>query len=141
MNTHLFSFHIFLGCSSMFHFSYNGNFLEKNNRVQQVPNNNVAIYGKSALFNKGGQIIIWLMNNINLDGDFSLCFEFMVKTYQGEVALISNDLNGYGATYKITYTPQLQLVRGYIIQKNKRPLHLRVYGVVSFRTNYSSSRI
>jgi hypothetical protein len=81
------------------------------------------------------------MNNINLDGDFSLCFEFMVKTYQGEVALISNDLNGYGATYKITYTPQLQLVRGYIIQKNKRPLHLRVYGVVSFRTNYSSSRI
>ncbi|XP_052101910.1 uncharacterized protein LOC127735686 [Mytilus californianus] len=124
------------GCSPMFHFTYNGNFLEKYNRVQQVPNNNVAIYRKSALFNKGGKIIIWAMNNIDLDNEFSLCFEFMAKTYKGEVALMSNDQNGYGATYKISYIPALGVVKAYILQKNKRLIQMQVFGVNPSRAHF-----
>lgn len=117
----------------MFHFSYNGNFLEKNNRVQQVPNTNVGIFRKAALFNKGGKIIIWSMNNVDFESDFELSFEFMVKTFKGEVALVSNDGgNGYGATYKITYVPSLGIVKGYIIQKDKRMLKMQVFDVVSY---------
>ena len=39
----------------MFHFGYNGDFLEEYNQAPQAPNTAVSIYQKSALFSKGGK--------------------------------------------------------------------------------------
>ena len=38
----------------MFHFGYNGDFLEEYNKAPQAANTAVSIYQKSALFSKGG---------------------------------------------------------------------------------------
>nr|AYN73052.1 chitin binding domain-containing protein [Pinctada fucata] len=116
-------------CSTMFHFMYDGNFLEKYNRIQQMPTTGVAIFGKSALFNKGGKIIIWAMNNLDLDNDFALCFEFQVKTMNGEVSLLSNDYDKVSFTYKLTYIPLKRKVRAYVILKDGTLADLTVIGV------------
>lgn len=114
----------------MFYFKYNGNFLEKYNRVQQMPTAGVALFRKSVLFDHGGKIIIWAMNNMELDGDFSLCFEFMVKTYKGEIALLSNDFGNDHFTYKLTYIPALGVVKAYLVLKDGTVAILSVVGVV-----------
>lgn len=119
----------------MFHFKYNGNFLEKHNRVQQLPTTGVALFRKSVLFNRGGKIIIWAMNNMDLDGDFSLCFEFMTKTFDGEIALISNDFEDAHFTYKLTFIPALGVVKGYFVLRDGSVATLDVVGVVSNDAN------
>lgn len=121
---------LFSGCKPMFYFKYNGNFLEKYNRVQQMPTAGVALFRKSVLFDHGGKIIIWAMNNMELDGDFSLCFEFMVKTYKGEIALLSNDFGNDHFTYKLTYIPALGVVKAYLVLKDGTVAILSVVGVV-----------
>ena len=110
---------------------YDGNFLEKYNRIQQVPTKGVALFGKSALFDRGGKIVIWAMNNLDLDSDFALCFEFQVQATKGEIALLSNDFNKIDFTYKITYTPSRRAVRAYVCLKDGTMADLTVLGVVS----------
>ena len=44
-----------LGCLPLFHFGYNGDFLEEYNKVPQAANAAVSIYKNSALFSKGGK--------------------------------------------------------------------------------------
>ncbi|KAJ8316903.1 hypothetical protein KUTeg_004807 [Tegillarca granosa] len=99
-------------CKPLFHFSYDGNFLENWNRVQQVPNSHVSIFQKSAIFSKGGKVIIWTLNDMELNNDFSFCFEFMAKNQFGETALISNDYNKVPFTYKLTFIPETGVVKG-----------------------------
>jgi len=114
----------------MFHFQYNGNFLEVNNRIQQVPNTGVSIFRKSALFSQGGQILIWAMNNLDMDSDFAFCFEFMTGAISGEVALLSNDYQNIPFTYKITYIPGTSMIKAYILLKDGSVAELSVVGVV-----------
>ncbi|OWF55103.1 Protein PIF [Mizuhopecten yessoensis] len=124
------------GCKPMYHFQYNGNFLEAYNRIQQVPNTGVAIYRKSALFSEGGQIMVWAMNNMNLDKEFAFCFEFMSKVYNGEVALLSNGYKGHDFTYKITYIPAQSLVKVYIELDDDTTAHLVVTGVHPLKPHF-----
>ncbi|XP_069138939.1 uncharacterized protein [Argopecten irradians] len=124
------------GCKPMYHFQYNGNFLEAYNRIQQVPNTGVAIYRKSALFSDGGQIMIWAMNNMNLDKEFAFCFEFMAKIYNGEVALLSNGYKDSDFTYKITYLPAQAIVKAYIELDDGTTAHLVVKGVIPLKPHF-----
>lgn len=121
----------FLGCKPMFHFKYNGNFLERYNRVQQMPTTGVTLFRRSVLFDHGGKITIWAMNNMDFDGDFSLCFEFMVKTFNGEIALLSNDFEDAHFTYKLSFIPALGVVKGYFVLRDGSVATLDVMGVVS----------
>ncbi|XP_053406689.1 uncharacterized protein LOC123547647 [Mercenaria mercenaria] len=117
------------GCTSMFHFGYSGNFLEEYNKAPQAPNTAVSIYKKSALFSKGGRIVIWMMNDIDMDSEWALCFEFMTQSYGGEVALVSNDWKKVSFTYKITHIPGKNLVVGYFRMKDGTIAELIVMGV------------
>ncbi|XP_065925298.1 uncharacterized protein [Magallana gigas] len=117
------------GCKPMFHFKYNGNFLERYNRVQQMPTTGVTLFRRSVLFDHGGKIIIWAMNNMDFDGDFSLCFEFMVKTFNGEIALLSNDFEDAHFTYKLSFIPALGVVKGYFVLRDGSVATLDVMGV------------
>ncbi|WAR20820.1 hypothetical protein MAR_014794 [Mya arenaria] len=118
------------GCGPLFHFPYAGSFLEVANRAPQSPNTAVSIYRKSALFAKGGEIVIWLMNDLDLDSEWALCFEFFTRVSgSGEVALVSNDWRGLPFTFKITHDPENHKVNGYFRMKDGRVVHLVVGGV------------
>lgn len=116
-------------CSPMFHFGYSGNFLEEYNKTPQAPNQAVSIYKKSALFSKGGQIVIWLMNDIDMDNEWAMSFEFLTQAYDGEVALVSNDWKEVPFTYKITHIPAKHVVMGYFRMKDGSVVELVIMGV------------
>ncbi|KAK3587502.1 hypothetical protein CHS0354_003645 [Potamilus streckersoni] len=116
-------------CQPMFSFSFEKSFLEDYNRVPQDPNTHVAIYQKSARFTKGGRIAIWMMNDLDLDSEWAMCFEFMTHIYNGEVALVSDDWKDKGFTYKITYIPEKALVKGYFRMKDDSIADLTIVGV------------
>ncbi|KAL4231607.1 hypothetical protein ACF0H5_009187 [Mactra antiquata] len=116
-------------CNPMFHFGYSGNFLEEYNKAPQVPNTEVSIYKKSALFNEGGQILIWMMNDIDMNNEWALAFEFMTQSYDGEVALVSNDWKNMPFTYKITHIPDKHLAVAYFRMKDNSIAELIVMGV------------
>lgn len=71
------------------------------------------------------------MNDIDMDSQWALCFEFMTQSYGGEVALVSNDWKKVSFTYKITHIPAKNLVVGYFRMKDGTIAELIVMGVVS----------
>lgn len=75
--------------------------------------------------------MVWAMNNMNLDTEFAFCFEFMVKVYSGEVALLSNGYRDLDYTYRITYFPSQSKVKATLELKDNTAAHLVVHGVVS----------
>ena len=75
--------------------------------------------------------MIWMMNDIDMDSQWAMCFEFMTQVFSGEVALVSNDWKKNPFTYKITYFPMEGLVKGYFRMKDKTVVELIVMGVVS----------
>ena len=71
-----------------------------------------------------------MMNDIDMDSEWALCFEFLTQTFDGEVALLSNDWNNMPFTYKITHIPAQNLVVGYFRMKDGTVAELIVIGVV-----------
>ncbi|XP_052225125.1 uncharacterized protein LOC127840749 [Dreissena polymorpha] len=124
------------GCSPMFHFGYGGSFLEEFNRVPQSPNTAVSIYRNSALFAKGGEILLWVMNDIDMDSEWALCFEFLTRTYRDEVALVSNDWQGLPFTYKLTHHPARHVVMGYFRMKDGTVVELVIVGVSPHKPHF-----
>lgn len=120
-------------CSPMFHFRYSGNFMEVQNKIQQVANSAVSIHRNAALFTEGGKIVVWAMQNMDLAKEFAICFEFMTTSYSGEIALISNDFKSNHFSYKITYIPSMMAVKVYIMLENGNVVELSVNGVVSLK--------
>jgi hypothetical protein len=72
-----------------------------------------------------------MMNDIDMDSQWALCFEFMTQAHSGEVALVSNDWKKASFTYKITHIPDKNLVVGYFRMKDGTIAELVVMGVVS----------
>ena len=75
--------------------------------------------------------MIWMMNDMDMDSQWAMCFEFMTQVFSGEVALISNSWKKNTYTYRITYLPLDGLVKGYFRLKDKSVVELVVMGVVS----------
>ena len=75
--------------------------------------------------------MIWMMNDIDMDTPWAMCFEFMTYIQKGEVALLSNDWKKNQFTYKITYLPSESIVKAYFRLNDKTVVKLIVFGVVS----------
>ncbi|KAL5017568.1 hypothetical protein ScPMuIL_007157 [Solemya velum] len=116
-------------CEPLYHFRYNGNFFEKYNRAPQIPNYAVSIFNKAAFFAPGGKILIWMMNDLEMGNEFALSFEFMAKTYDGEIALLSNSYKDLPFTYKITFIPSKRVVKGYFLLNDGVKVDMTVHGV------------
>lgn len=76
--------------------------------------------------------MIWMMNDIDMDSEWALCFEFLTQSRDGEVALLSNDWQGLPFTYKITHVPVKHIIVGYFRMKDGTVVELVITGVVSF---------
>ncbi|KAH3789960.1 hypothetical protein DPMN_168152 [Dreissena polymorpha] len=70
------------------------------------------------------------MNDIDMDSEWALCFEFLTRTYRDEVALVSNDWQGLPFTYKLTHHPARHVVMGYFRMKDGTVVELVIVGVV-----------
>ena len=75
--------------------------------------------------------MVWMMNDIDMDSEWAMCFEFLSQVHTGEVALLSNDWKSSSFTYKITFVPQKHLVMGYFRMKDGGVVELVIAGVVS----------
>lgn len=72
-----------------------------------------------------------MMNDLELGSEFALSFEFMAKTYEGEIALLSNSYKDLPFTYKITFIPAKRVVKGYFLLNDGVKVDMTVHGVVS----------
>lgn len=70
------------------------------------------------------------MNDIDMNNEWALSFEFMTQTYEGDVALVSNDWKKLPFTYKITHIPGKNLVVAYFRMTDDTIAELIVMGVV-----------
>ena len=77
-----------------------------------------------------GQIVIWMMNDIDMDSEWALCFEFLTQSRDGEVAILSNDWSGLPFSYKITHRPAKGVIVGYFRLKDGTVAELVILGVV-----------
>lgn len=72
-----------------------------------------------------------MMNDIDMDSEWALCFEFLTQSRDGQVAILSNDWGAFPFSYKIVHLPSKGIIVAYFRMKDGSIAELVIIGVVS----------